>query len=424
MPYPITPYFRQKRLSPTLLHFRTFPVFIALSSVLFTYGIRSKLFYVNWFTGFSIILIGFSYYFLKSKAPKNLIITFVWMSAWLFYELFLTPFAINATIHTKYFCVTLFYVVVSILIVNAMTSSHRICLNSIFWSNACWVLVNCIFLLFYLAGYIDYESTFSGIFHNRNAFAVVSTVCFTLLLFSYSSFSDNTRKASVFLLGTQILLIITSLSLKGFIGLILISGMVASSRLDLPRRLLMFILIFFVLMGVFYTDNLLKQRLTRVSVTIENPEDLNIGESAFTRAWLITESLKIFWDRPLTGIGLNNSPIVLIPPFKLYLFDLGYIQELNGTYSHCNYTEMLLNGGIMAFLLYYGPIIWLLGKSLTDNLPKSHRDFIVTLCLYKLFLDVAMVSYFDFIHTFILAMMFTVFLRARNAKDRLHHIYT
>ncbi len=410
--------------SPQSFLSRSIPIFIALTAILFTYGIKGKLFYINWISGFSIIAVGSLYYCLKTTVPKQVILSFMLMSSWLAYELFVTPFAINPHIHFKYLCVTLFYITASVLIVNSLTSGEAIYAHTIFWSNFVWVIINFLFFIIYLAGLVEYASTFSGIFHNRNQFAVVSTVLFTLLIFSYSSFYSSSKKLIFFVLITHILLIISSLSLKGFIGLIIVLGVIASSKLNLLRKILVFLLLLTTILVVLRTDNMLEQRLSRVYLTVDNPEELNIGESTFTRAWLITESFKIFLQHPLTGIGLNNSHLLLIPPFKLYLFDLNYIQEVSGAYSHCNYTEMLLNGGILAFLLYYGPIFWLLGKSLTEEkLPKNQKDFILTLCLYKLFLDVAMVSYFDFIHTLIIALMFNVYFRANHAKNFIYHVY-
>ena len=68
----------------------------------------------------------------------------------------------------------------------------------------------------------------------------------------------------------------------------------------------------------------------------------NASQTDQVRLNMISEGFNAFLQSPLFGNGA------------------GYSYRLFGTYSHCNYVELLMNYGLIGFSLYYGPFIALL----------------------------------------------------------------
>lgn len=81
----------------------------------------------------------------------------------------------------------------------------------------------------------------------------------------------------------------------------------------------------------------------------------------------------------------------------------GYISGVN-TYSHCNYSEVICNFGIIGFVLFYTPLIILFIKAIFDK--KIDKGFIITFVLYYLIVSFSNVLYYKKIYYLVLAFMF------------------
>src|SRR5699024_1705238 len=109
--------------------------------------------------------------------------------------------------------------------------------------------------------------------------------------------------------------------------------------------------------------------------------------SAYLRSYFINESMELIKENPFQGIGIKNSRYYLIPPH------LQAVGTEIGTYSHNNYLEMLLNGGTIAFSLYYIPLIVAIFKMRKKRNKFSISGYLYLLGIYKLFVDFGSVNY-------------------------------
>lgn len=106
------------------------------------------------------------------------------------------------------------------------------------------------------------------------------------------------------------------------------------------------------------------------------------GTSAEIRAKMRTLAIENWMEKPILGYGFDS--------FK-YLAQ----RELNHFfYSHCNFTELLYNGGIVSFLLYY----WIYFKLLNliykaKNVSIKYKAFAISVALSFLVYDYGIVTY-------------------------------
>ena len=123
-----------------------------------------------------------------------------------------------------------------------------------------------------------------------------------------------------------------------------------------------------------------------------------LGEGEQDSSSLIRDKMRLLaikgWiESPFMGYGFDS--------FK-YLA----LKELNKFYySHCNYTELLYNGGIFYFLLYYA----IYAKLILDVLAKNkgtqkYRAFALGVAICFLIFDFAGVTYESFPTQLMLAM--------------------
>jgi len=99
--------------------------------------------------------------------------------------------------------------------------------------------------------------------------------------------------------------------------------------------------------------------------------------SANVRMSMITEGWKIFKDRILFGYGATNYSVV----------------SRFGTYAHNNFIEVLVDFGLVGFVLYY-LVYW----NAFRNLLKMKSDAGKALfCIFvtRFFMETAMVTYYD-----------------------------
>lgn len=97
-----------------------------------------------------------------------------------------------------------------------------------------------------------------------------------------------------------------------------------------------------------------------------------------TRADMISAGLAAFWEKPIFGNGT------------------GYSYKLFGTYSHNNYVELLMNYGLIGFLIYYVPYVILLIRlwKWVKRQDVYAMHFLVYIVL-QLALGIGWVNYYD-----------------------------
>ena len=119
-------------------------------------------------------------------------------------------------------------------------------------------------------------------------------------------------------------------------------------------------------------------------------ENASGGASADTRKNMIEIGLQQFEETPLFGIGLYNSVLAC-------LYRMGYTG-----YLHNDYVELLVNGGLVGFVLYYSVLFALLIKHIKLMKVFDDSEIIISFIILVTFLimNVAYVSYYGIMNTY------------------------
>lgn len=111
----------------------------------------------------------------------------------------------------------------------------------------------------------------------------------------------------------------------------------------------------------------------------------NSDYSTLTRLNLITIGQQIFQQHPVLGIGINNSQFIVEG-----------IYHRENYYLHNNYIELLADGGIVGFVIYYWIFLYLF-ISLIKNRDFADLEFDICLLLLiiHLLMDIGSVSFLN-----------------------------
>ncbi len=115
------------------------------------------------------------------------------------------------------------------------------------------------------------------------------------------------------------------------------------------------------------------------------------ADSVIERNALSTLAMQSYHARPVTGWGIDC--------FR-------FLEGSEGTYSHCNFTELLVSGGLPLLILYYGGqlvalvlavrALWRSRKNRANLISeRATVGAMMTLVLAQVMMDVGMVSYYD-----------------------------
>lgn len=104
--------------------------------------------------------------------------------------------------------------------------------------------------------------------------------------------------------------------------------------------------------------------------------------STFQRFEMIRIGIHFFLDKPILGYGINNYHILSYAYFQRSWFD---------TYSHCNYIETLVSGGIVFFALYYSIYFRYIKKGKNQS---NNKLFIYPLIITLFIIEIGMVTYY------------------------------
>jgi len=134
---------------------------------------------------------------------------------------------------------------------------------------------------------------------------------------------------------------------------------------------------------------------------VQRAEGTLQGRETNTRSHLIERALELWWDRPLTGYGIDQFRVVS---------EYSY-------YSHNNYSEILADFGIIGFLFFYSLYALLLIRAVPAALRGSNSAWtILAIVLVLLLMDVARVSYTSRMTWLTIALM-CYFSVARSEQD-------
>lgn len=144
-----------------------------------------------------------------------------------------------------------------------------------------------------------------------------------------------------------------------------------------------------------------------IGIRIEDIFQLNDGggnHSDITRYMLIVKGIEWFKENPIIGVGINN--------FRVLSNSDPYFSG-GDYYSHNNYIELLVNTGILGFLIYYIAYIYLLFNSIKKYNYLNGKIIILIFCLI-LFSEIGAVLYYDLNTHFLICISFILISLKRN----------
>lgn len=147
---------------------------------------------------------------------------------------------------------------------------------------------------------------------------------------------------------------------------------------------------------------------TTIKIRLQNLVNglLGLGKtdsSINIRLNMITLGFRIFYKNPILGIGIDNAKVVwgLVGEGEMYL--------------HNNYVELLADGGMLGFILYYSMFIYLL-YLYKRKCDFTNKEYIIGLTLLIMFLvmDFGSISYVNMQSYF---LIFVLYYNIRNMKN-------
>jgi O-antigen ligase len=395
---------------------------IIACSIFLTFGTsyRSSFYYFNWLGGVVLILLFIINILRTKKVKKFTLYIFCSMSIWWILNIFLTSYAFDQDRHFKILLLTIFYTLIAILLLEFFLRVKEDIFKIFYFLNLFWVLLSSIYLILYLTGFYQIEGAFSGAFENRNLFAINTIFLISFLIFFKDKLSQKRAKRATLLIIISILLIIMTLSVKGALGLgIVLFIYYFSGVVKLGKKILFAILAVILVLSLFVFENKLYDRVSMYfNVFFNGSETIYTTEgnkNAIERLTLIEHGFDTVRENLWTGVGIDNS--------RYYLYVINSKGNEKYLYSHNNYIEMALNGGIFVFLLYYIPIFIILVKFLMIRKKSKIITFGIMLIFLKLFWDFGFVSYNNFTNMFIHALFIYIYFQYKYNKNELLTIF-
>ena len=131
------------------------------------------------------------------------------------------------------------------------------------------------------------------------------------------------------------------------------------------------------------------------------------GSGDDSRLILVLSGLTWFMDNPIFGVGINNFRVLSSQrlPYAIAF------------YAHNNYVELLVDIGLVGFIIYYFFVI-LLHKEI-KTLPLQEKRWVVAFSFVLLLADVTNVSYYEVMLQLVICILFSI-----NKINRINRINT
>ena len=135
-----------------------------------------------------------------------------------------------------------------------------------------------------------------------------------------------------------------------------------------------------------------------------------IDNSTLNRVKLIELGVEIWREHPLLGIGMDNARMIG-----------GEVFNKGEYYLHNNYMELLADGGLIGFLLYYSMPFLLLTRAVRQQRRWVEDDAMicVILLLLMLVLDIGFVSYDSRTNYLLYLAIYIEFRNKHTDKDKI-----
>ena len=257
-------------------------------------------------------------------------------------------------------------------------------------------------------GFIYYQS---DIFSGERIGEVLANVNMLALIFfislSFLTYFMISRKNWFLMIPGLIMFIFIILtgSRKGFLSIvlfILLMSLFLSKNWmkGIVKTLIVVVVLLTIFKMVIMKNEVFYSVLGKRIVTMDNYFSGNqqIDRSTAERAFMYQFGIEQIQKRPIWGYGLDN--------YRVLLLNSGLGRE---TYSHNNYIELLVNGGVIGLFLFYAMYVylfWILKKYLKQK--HLMATILVINNLIIIILGMAMVHYTDKIFYLLLTMWYGI----------------
>ncbi len=278
-----------------------------------------------------------------------------------------------------------------------------------------YILINVI-LIFFVLTYFGVDilgegrmsDTENGVNGNGIAISLAFALYSIYLIFYFSRVSFFNRPFYYFLV------------VLFFVFLVFTGSRTALVMLVLPFTLYLFLKskyklvalfsIGILMVGMYYVIMEVPQFYNVLGVRIIEALDIASGNTEggdSSRLLLFLYGVEWFQDNPFLGIGINNYRVLsnVTPPFVGKNF-----------YAHSNFIEMLVDVGIVGFLVYYSFVFTLLKRAVatfSSNISKLVLALTITIFLH----DIISMSYYEWEMHFLICITFVLQSFAEKNKQ-------
>jgi O-antigen ligase len=243
-----------------------------------------------------------------------------------------------------------------------------------------------------LGNYVNIDVFGKSVQYNANGIAIITGFSYLIYLYKYHMSSN---RLNLFILLWLIFIVLLSGSRKGI--LLLVIGTCLLLYLLNPQKRIKNVLTGGIIVIALYWSimympplyDIIGSRMESLFIMFSGND---VGDASIaTRNLYIERGWNYFLARPWTGYGLDC--------FR----DL---PGSYGTYSHNNFIELLVSGGILSFLFYYYMHIVVIIKLYNQLNVNNISKFLFVISLLLIIMDWGMVTYYERIN--ILLFIFTL----------------
>ena len=276
------------------------------------------------------------------------------------------------------------------------------------------ILVTAVVVVTLSVGTITQGRLGGGTEMNSNMLALLSVYGFVLSMYLRKQ-GKITHIAHWLRMAFYLLIILLTGSRKGLLMIVLaivILQFVTERRKILKNIFIgigVAVVLYFLVMNVEILYNIIGVRVESLLTFITEGETT---EASLSDRHLLTQiGIRYIKEKPWTGYGYDC--------FKL-ISGMGATGSVAvgsvGFYSHNNYVELLFGGGIVGFILYYIPVVYLLKRILKGLRGNACVPYLLAILISKLAMEYAYVSYYERVDTYIMAILLGCALTARRQE--------
>lgn len=201
------------------------------------------------------------------------------------------------------------------------------------------------------------------------------------------------------------------LLIVGAIMVVLLSQKDKRGVINFFRLLILLVIVYYIFIQVMKLPIMgnVQERMEMFFNAMSGKTSMADG-SSLIRKRMIEVGLNQFSKTPFLGIGLGNSA-------KLNVREIGF-----DAYSHNDYIEHLVNGGIIGFCLYYGAVALLLKKHihiLLHNRKNTTVAISFILIIMQLVANMASVTYYGSLSTYVFFILWITVVYGNSKKQEM-----